>query len=207
MTDTEFLDQLDPTPEATPRRLSVGSMVLIFGVVLFALVILIALLRQQQTQPTSGQAPDFEITTFAGDTVRLSDLRGQVVVLNFWASWCIPCREEAPMLETLWQDYRDRGVVVLGVAYADVDADSRAFIDEFNITYPNGADAGTTISKNQYHILGVPETFVIDQSGNIQRFFFQVLPDSISGDQDLFVTISSLRATLDSLLAQPESTP
>lgn len=206
MTDTELLKQLgidEPETAQPPRRgLGAGSIVLIVGVVLFAFVILLALIRQQQTQPTSGQAPDFTITTFDGETLRLSDLRGRVVLLNFWASWCGPCRDEAPLLEQLWQDYRDRGVVVVGVAYSDLDTDSRAFINEFGVTYPNGPDTGTTISKNQYHIVGVPETFVIDQNGDVQRFFFQLLPDERGGDNELFVTDTSLRTTLEQLLAQ-----
>ncbi len=206
MTDSDFLQQIDPAPEPIRHGgLSVGSIVLITGVVLFAAVIGIALLRQQQTQPTSGQAPDFTITTFDGQPFTLSEQRGTIVVVNFWASWCAPCREEAPLLEALWRDYQDRGVIVVGVAYADLDNDSRAFIDEFGITYPNGADIGTTISKNRYHILGVPETFIIDQNGNIRRFFFQLLPDSAGGDDDLFVKIASVRATLDILLAEAET--
>ncbi|MDX2161880.1 MAG: TlpA disulfide reductase family protein [bacterium] len=207
MNDSERLpDLLAPEDEPAPTRgLSIGSWVLIGGVAVFALVILVALLRQSQTQPTSGQAPDFTITTFDGAPFNLAAQRGNVVVVNFWASWCAPCRDEAPLLEQLWQDYRDRGVVVVGVAYSDVDSNSQAFIREFGITYPNGPDTGTRISKNDYHIIGVPETFIIDQQGNIRRFFFQVLPDTGRGDDDLFVRIGSVRATIDALLAEGET--
>jgi cytochrome c biogenesis protein CcmG/thiol:disulfide interchange protein DsbE len=93
------------------------------------------------------------------------------VVVNFWASWCPPCREEAPLFQALWERYRDQGVVFLGVTYVDSERNSRAFIDEFGITYPNAPDVGTYITKEQYHITGVPETFVIDQDGNIADFF------------------------------------
>ncbi|MFN8527751.1 MAG: TlpA disulfide reductase family protein [Anaerolineae bacterium] len=193
--------------EVLPRaKLGIGSILLITGVVLFALVILLALIRQQQTQPTHGQAPDFTITTYDGQPFRLSDQRGKVVVINFWASWCGPCRDEAPLLESLWQEYRDRGVVFVGVAYADLDSDSQAHLAEFGVTYPNGPDVGTVISKQQYHIVGVPETFVIDQEGAVQRFYFQLMPDPVvpstpSADDDLYITVSDLRATLDELLA------
>ena len=88
---------------------------------------------------SSGSAPDFTLNTFEGETIRLSDLRGQVVVINIWASWCVPCRDEAPVLERLWREYRDRGVVFLGVDYADTEREARAFIAEFGLTYPNGA--------------------------------------------------------------------
>jgi cytochrome c biogenesis protein CcmG/thiol:disulfide interchange protein DsbE len=206
MTEQDLLHSIDPTPQPVTRGgFTVGNIVLITGVILFAAVIGIALLRGQQTQPTSGQAPDFSLTTFDGEPFRLSDQRGRIVLVNFWASWCAPCREEAPLLEAIWQDYRNRGVVVVGIAYADLDSESRAFIEAFGVTYPNGADVGTLISKNQYHIIGVPESFIIDQNGQIQRFFFQILPDSARGDGELYVTDASIRATLESLLAQAES--
>jgi len=93
--------------------------------------------------------------------------RGKVVMVDFWASWCIPCRQEARALEGLWQEYRDRGVVFVGVAYADTDAEARAFLDEFGITYPNGPDLGTRISQT-YRIQGVPEKFFVDKHGQIR---------------------------------------
>jgi len=152
--------------EAPRQRLSPVSIALLVGFLLFAGVIGIQLIARGATQPISGQAPDFELTTFDGDTFRLSDFRGKVVVLNFWASWCIPCRDEAPTLQSLWERYREQGVVLIGVDYVDVEANARAFIEEFGITYPNGSDMGTRISGD-YHIQGVPETFVIDPQGNV----------------------------------------
>ena len=165
--------------DVQPRRggLGLGSIVLIIGVVLTVLVFGYALIQRNQTQPTSGPAPDFVLTTFTGDTVRLVDLRGKVVVVNFWASWCGPCRDEAPALENVSQRYADQNVVVVGIAYTDTETNSRAFIDEFNITYPNGPDIGTRIS-DRYNIQGVPETFVIDKNGNIVQFFMLPLTEA-----------------------------
>jgi cytochrome c biogenesis protein CcmG, thiol:disulfide interchange protein DsbE len=154
--------------EARHRKISLASIGLLVGLILFASVIGIQLMARGATQPTSGQAPDFELTTFSGDTFRLSDYRGEVVIVNFWASWCVPCREEAPTLQSLWERYRDRGVRLVGVDYVDVEAKARAFMAEFGITYPNGPDTGTEISR-AYHIQGVPETFIIDPQGNVVK--------------------------------------
>ncbi|MBI4525934.1 MAG: TlpA family protein disulfide reductase, partial [Deltaproteobacteria bacterium] len=93
------------------------------------------------------------------------DLRGKVVFLNFWASWCPPCRAEAKTLESAWKKYKDRGVVFLGVNIQDKEDDARAFIKEFEITYKNGQDTGRTAVD--YGVWGIPETFFIDRQGRI----------------------------------------
>jgi len=160
------------TPPVRERRLfSLGSMVLVTGIVFAIAVVGFALARRNESQPTSGPAPDFTLTTFDSEQFRLSDQRGKVVVINFWASWCIPCRDEAPALQATWERYRDKGVILVGVDYADTDKDAREFIKEFGITYPNGPDIGIKIFS-AYRTQGVPETFVIDQDGNIAQFLY-----------------------------------
>lgn len=112
------------------------------------------------------QASSFTLTLFDGKTIRLEDFRGKAVFLNFWASWCPPCRAEARTLEAAWQSYKDRDVVFLGVDIQDTEEDARAFIKEFGITYLNGRDASAKIAIN-YGVWGIPETFFIDRQGRI----------------------------------------
>jgi len=166
----QLLEELLPDSQAhIQHKFGLGSIVLLASFILVTIVIGLQLAQQNATQPASGPAPDFSLTTFSGEEFHLSQYRGRVVVVNFWASWCIPCRDEAPILQGLWDRYREQDVVLVGVAYLDTEQGSRDFIEEFGITYPNGHDAGTRIS-DAYHITGVPETFVIDQNGEVAFF-------------------------------------
>lgn len=165
----------EPRPSA--GRLGLGGYVLLIGVLLTIGVFGYALIQRNQTQPTSGPAPDFSFTTYDGETMKLSDLRGKVVIMNFWASWCGPCRDEAPALKNVADRYANEDVVVLGIAYTDTDKNARKFINEFDITYFNAPDIGTRIS-DIYNIQGVPETFVIDKEGNIVQFFILPLDEA-----------------------------
>lgn len=113
-----------------------------------------------------GVAPDFEFRLLDGSVMRLSDYRGRVVFLNFWASWCPPCRAEAPLLEFTWRQVKDRGVIFLGVNIQDTEQGAQRFIEEFGITYPNGRDPQSRIAIN-YGVYGIPETFFIDREGRI----------------------------------------
>jgi cytochrome c biogenesis protein CcmG/thiol:disulfide interchange protein DsbE len=97
--------------------------------------------RYIQSPLIAKPALSFTLTLFNGGTLTLKDLRGKAVLLNFWASWCVPCRAEARTLESAWQKYKDQGVVFLGVKIEDKEADARAFMKEFGITYLNGRDA------------------------------------------------------------------
>jgi cytochrome c biogenesis protein CcmG/thiol:disulfide interchange protein DsbE len=115
----------------------------------------------------SGLAPDFTLTGYDGRTVTLSELHGQVVILNFWASWCLPCREEAAYLEQTWRKYKDQGVVFIGVDYVDTEKAALAYIQEFDITYINGPDLRTRISQ-AYNIKGVPETYYVARNGELR---------------------------------------
>jgi cytochrome c biogenesis protein CcmG, thiol:disulfide interchange protein DsbE len=113
------------------------------------------------------EAPLFALELFEGGTFQLADQRGQVVVLNVWASWCYPaCWNEAPRLEAAWRQYRDQGVVLVGPNYQDQEAEARAFIQHFGKTFPNGPDKSSKIAIAD-GVYGVPETFFIDHTGRI----------------------------------------
>lgn len=127
----------------------------------------VGILNRSAQPVESGAAPQFSIPLYnSNDTFSLADQRGKIVVVNFWASWCIPCRQEAPMLERVWKRYKERGVVFIGVDYVDTETEAIKFIQEFGITYPNGPDMGTEPS-HRYRIQGVPETYFVGKDGNL----------------------------------------
>ncbi|MBI2873282.1 MAG: TlpA family protein disulfide reductase [Chloroflexi bacterium] len=115
-------------------------------------------------------APDFTLTTFDGQELRLADLRGKVVMIDFWASWCPPCRQEAPLLAQVYQEYRGRGVEFVGVDIWDDERDAREFIRRYGVTYPNGLDSKGTIAIN-YGVTGVPEKYFLDREGFLAKRF------------------------------------
>ncbi len=119
---------------------------------------------------TGDQAPHFELALFDGESLSLEGLRGKIVVLNFWASWCPPCKWEMPAFEEMWKEYRDQGVVFVGVAVSDEERLARDFATKTGITYPLGLDSIGTIARD-YRAYGLPTTFIIDREGNEIRKF------------------------------------
>jgi len=164
------------TIERAPRRgLPVWAQIIVWIVLLGLLAIVsLSLSRAQQGSAKPGEViPTFNLTFFDGyryqdqKQISLADLRGKVVLINFWASWCIPCEEEAAELEAAWKYYQPSGkVVFLGIDYVDTETQALAFLKQYGITYPNGPDLQTRISPI-FRITGVPETYVVDQSGKL----------------------------------------
>jgi cytochrome c biogenesis protein CcmG/thiol:disulfide interchange protein DsbE len=135
-------------------------------------------------------APSFALSTFTGQPLTLEAQRGKVVVLNFWASWCYPaCYEEAPVLEDGWRAWRERGVVVIGVAILDGEDKARKFIADFGLSFPNGPDPRGTVAID-YGVYGVPETFFIDRRGRIRAKH----PGAVTAER--------FRATVEPLVAE-----
>jgi cytochrome c biogenesis protein CcmG/thiol:disulfide interchange protein DsbE len=187
---------------AAPKRGVRLSTQIIIWVILVALLVLVGLGLKKAQNPIiriGSQVPDFPLTMFEGysyqgaSEVNLTDLRGKVVVLNFWASWCKPCEQEAAELEEAWRSYEGTGeVVFLGIAWTDTPANSKEYLQRFTITYPNGPDLGSRISAIFNRNLGVPETYFIDQEGVLRHI--KIGP---------FTSLQEIQATIDSLLAGP----
>lgn len=139
--------------------------------------------------PMSGEtAPLFELTTFEGDTVQLAELRGRVVILNFWASWCIPCRTEHPVLVRTERTWDDSQVVLMGVVYQDSRANAERFLHQYGGDWTHLLDPSQRTAID-YGVYGVPETFFIGKDGQISMK--KVGP----------VTWDLVRQQVDSLLA------
>ena len=142
--------------------------------------LLLALLGWQLTSRQAGQdvasgvakgsnpvAPTFTLPTLSGDeTIDLAAYRGKAVVLNFWASWCVPCREEAPRLQAAWEEWKDKGVVVVGIDSQDFIGDAAGFVDKYGLTYPNVHD-GPGATLGHFGVTGFPETWFVNREGKL----------------------------------------
>jgi len=200
--DTDTPQSSDQTQQDDSRT---GKRVRIFGVgisvgaviawvAVFALLLLLFLgLRRSQEGPVNigNKAPDFTLTTFEGEEISIEDLKGKVVVVNFWASWCTPCEQEAADLENAWLQYKPRGdVVFLGIDYVDTETEAMGYLNKFNISYPNGPDLRTRISQ-AFRIQGVPETYIIGKDGKLVSF-----------QKGPYSSLAQIKAVIDPLLEQ-----
>jgi len=151
-----------------------GSRVLILaaGAIILAVTFVIVWLQSAKYEPLAvGKvAPDFALTDLDEKPIRLSDYRGKVVFLNFWATWCAPCREEMPSMEVLYKNFEKDGLVILAVSIDRVTTtkDIPPFVKGLNLTFPVLIDSWGKTDK-PYKRMGVPETFIIDQEGVIRE--------------------------------------
>lgn len=158
-------------PESDSRVLSPALMAGLAIALIVAVLLAYAVLAKPLDPPQiGGPVPDFTFTALDGSSMDLSDRRGEVVVVNFFASWCDPCRQEAAALEQTWRAYQDQGVQFFGIAYKDADSKAQAFLDEFDVSYSSTVDV-TNRAAREYGVTGVPETFVIDRQGLLVYHF------------------------------------
>lgn len=115
------------------------------------------------------QAPDFTLLTLVGTSEQLSDHQGHIVLLNFWTSWCIPCKEEMPGIQDIYVRHQDQGFVVLGINITALDERSEAerFVDELGLTFPILLDEDGNVSDRLYRVISIPMSFFIDTEGKI----------------------------------------
>ena len=151
------------------KRLKGTAQLVAIACVAGLLGLLVWSVAHQQHAPSVGSvAPAFTLHRLEGPgKVSLASSRGKPVVLNFWASWCEPCKSEAAVLQRDWTSYRRRGVVFLGVDFHDLDSDARRFVSAHELTFPMLEDGSGAVTTGRYDVSQVPETYVLNRQGRV----------------------------------------
>ena len=172
-----------------PRSTSFRILLALVPALAFIAILWFALARTGSQAVSGNAAPSFQLELLDGSGVLTDeDLKGKPVVINFWASWCIPCREEAPLLEKTWRAYKNDGVIFLGVNIKDAESDAKRFVDEFGITYPTVRDLDQSLTKD-FGVKGLPETFFVDQRWT---FIGAISGGAQAGDQQGTVILGAI---------------
>jgi cytochrome c biogenesis protein CcmG/thiol:disulfide interchange protein DsbE len=193
----------DSTPTGASPRSRLRIMVVSLAILAVAFGVVWMQSSKYEPLTVGKPAPDFNLPDLNDKTVRLSDYRGKVVFLNFWATWCKPCREEMPSMEVLYKNFEGNGFVVLAVSIDRVTTkkDIPPFVKSMNLTFPILVDSWGQTDK-RYKLMGVPETYIIDQQG--------VLREKVIGPRDWTVldNLKNITAMLKngSKSAQPSPT-
>jgi cytochrome c biogenesis protein CcmG/thiol:disulfide interchange protein DsbE len=166
METPEPIEQEPASRGLSPAWMAAGAIALIVA----ALLIYAVAAGPSEPPRVGNPVPEFEFTALDGSTMTLGAHNGEVVVVNFFASWCAPCRQEAADLEETWRAYQDQDVQFYGIAYKDADSKAQAFLDEFDVSYPSTVDTSNRTAR-EYGITGVPETFVVGRDGLLLRHF------------------------------------
>jgi peroxiredoxin len=199
MADHIIAEQTTPVEAQRPRsnKLTIS----IVSILIFALAFGVVWMQSSKYEPlTVGKvAPDFNLPDLADKNVRLSDYRGKVVFLNFWATWCKPCREEMPSMEVLYKNFERDGLVILAVSIDRVTTkkDIPPFVKGLGLTFPVLVDSWGQTDK-RYKLMGVPETYIIDQQG--------VLREKVIGPRD-WTLMDNLNILTGLLKAAPSKPP
>ncbi len=159
-------------------------MTVVFAVLVLALFAVLAygLANRSSATGRSGMtrigkpAPQFAMQLLDGGEFRLSDHEGRPLIINFWASWCPPCRQESPAFERQWRRYRDTGIQFVGVDIQDDVSDAEAYVREFGLTFPNGLDPDGKITID-YGVIGLPVTFFVGSSGIVEGRWVGAIPE------------------------------
>ena len=166
--------------------------------------------RSPAVSANPNAAPDFTVKIWngsSGEQIHLAALKGKPVVLNFWGSWCVPCRAEAPVLSAAAKTYAAQGVVFIGIAFQSPEPDGKAFIKQHGITYPCGPDPSGDI-LTAYGITGMPQTVLIDRSGVIVRHIYgQIVPTTFNPDVAALAKGDPLPAASPSPAVSPTAAP
>lgn len=140
---------------------------IVYVISLLSILPLMGMVVTQVYSDVGKVAPVFQLEDLNGKTVSLKEFRGKVIVLNFWATWCAPCRAEMPSLENLYRNLKDKGLVIIGVSVDSSEKTVQSFVKERGITFPILLDKRKEVSFDDYGVIGLPVTFLIDKKGII----------------------------------------